>query len=608
MSHAALSVFTGGFIYSMLIFITTGPALLIGVMLVSTSLLLFVFRKQTDFQLTLAWSGIAAFAVSVAVIVLISAGDIHHQFTAVQLGSDCYGNDDFFFTSVVASMRHGSIFNAAYETGSPLNYQILGFFIPSLLACVLGVSSHLAVWCLAGPLYILLALLLCYEVCYYHLRASISRKNVWFIILAIVLPILLAPLHPLYVAKGSIKNFIFNGMGYLVPAGTITYPVSIAMFLFCLLLFSAIDWADKKITASKVFFTVCLALILIGKGPLYVCFMLFLGVIVLKRIIANKEKITNYLWYFIASLALSVGVLKICMGQNAGGTNFFRYGFLSGEFAGWYHRSTTGAFNNLIIIALILLTYLLWSGLRLVGLVALLRSKATRLNEFFFGAIISLIGVTIFASFLHMQIKDSAGNILQDATFNVEQFIRSGFYILTIVATIGLLYLFYSSNFKPIYVKAIAVITSVWCCLSLSTLGYNAIQGFNTPPCPQLAWYTDNYNQLKAGKYDDGLIAVNPSSQYGIMLASSDYGRYWSAFDRSGTANYNGSIKNEYRWLVFRKLLAHPEEKYLSLMKSDGVKYIIATPLDTAQLREASIAYPALLRLVPDSKWVYSLD
>jgi len=607
-SHAAVSVFIGGLIYSMLVFFSANATTLLILLLVITIVLLFIFRSRTHWSYSLGAVSIVAFLVAILVIVLISSSDINRQFTALQPGSDCYGNDDYFFTSIVASIRHGSIFNAAYEVGSPLNYQVLGFFIPALLANVLGISSHLALWCMSGPFYTLVTLLLCYEVCYYQLKEKVSRSNYGFAALSLLMPVLLAPLHPLYLAKGNIKNFIFNGMGYLVPAGTITYPISIAMFLFCLLLFSAIDWKDNRVSAAKIFFTICLSLIVIGKVPFYACFVLFIGIIVLKRLLFDKEKITAYLPYVGSSVLLSCVLFKVCMGQRTGGVTFFSYGYLAAQFAEWCHKSSTGFINNILIIGIIILTFLLWAGLRLLGLLALARSKNAMLREFSFAAIITLTGITLFVSFLHMQIKDNYGNLLQDSTFNIQQFIRSAFYILTIVASIGILHLFYSGLYKGVYLRSAIIITTAWCCISFSTTVNNAIQTYRIPPCAQLPWYTDNYNRLKAGKYNDGLIAVNPGSQYGIMLAASDYGKYWTAFDRSGFANYNGSIKNEYRWIVFRSLLAHPQEQYLDLMKSDGVNYIISTPADTTELLKASIAFPNLLHKVSDDKWVYELE
>jgi len=603
-SHAALSVFIGGLVCSLFLFVTTSLSALLLILAGISLILLFFFRKKLAIAFTPGLPDVALFISVLLTMLLISSGDLNKQFSAHQLATSCYSIDNYYFTSVVSSLRHGSFFDASFETGSPINYQVLGFIIPSFLACVLGISSHQALWGLGNPFSQYLALLLCYELCYFFIKDKVNRNNYLFTILAVSLPVLMAPLHPLYLVKGVVKNFIFNGLGYLVPAGTITYPVTIAMFLFCFLLFYNIDWKSKKVSADKLLFIIGLSLMVIGKIPLYLSAVLFTGIIVLRRVLIDKERFLSYFWYFLCSFLLTLIWFKVFLGQHAGGRTFFRFGYLTQLFGGWYGRNSTGAGNTLIILCLIPITYLLWLGIRLVGLLTLVKAGKPRLSELFTGMFTAMLGATILAAFLHMEVAGNDGHLLEDKTFDSEQFIRSAFYIATIVATIGMLHLIYATQLKKNYLNTLFVVIACWCCLSFTALVYAARA--HKKDCGPIAWYDDNYNLLKTGKYDSGLIAINPSLQYfGSMLAASDYGKYWCAVDAGG---YNQSVKNEYRWILFQNLLQTPDIKYLDQMKNEGVKYIIATPVDYDKMVSICAAFPQRIHKEAESKWIFELE
>jgi hypothetical protein len=603
-SHAAISIFLGSLVFSMAVFITTGALSLSIILLIISIIIATTLRKKTILSFGISTPGIVLFAMAL-LFICMSSEDLTKQFSAHQAGTDCYPADSYYFNAVVASIRKGTIYSAVYEKDAALNYQLFGFFIPALWADMLNISSHLSLWGLALPFYKLLIVLFCYELCFYYLKDKVSRNNYVFIALSVTLPILLAPLHPLYVLKGNVTKFIFYGISYLVPAGTIPFPIAIVLLLFCLFLFAKIDWKNRRITADKLLFIFFLSAMIIAKFPMYVSFVFFLGGIILKRVLFDKEKITNYLGYGITSVLLSFIIYKVCMDQASGGHNYFKYGFLAELFGSWYGKKPVGLANNIIITALIILSYLLWTGLRLLGLLGMVRSKMPKLAEYLPACLLSLLGATIMASFLRIETVNSKGQVISDNTFNSLGFIRSSFYFISIVGTIGILYFIYASDLKRRYVNAIIAVTVIWCGLALMT---TAKTMWPNEPCPPVAWYYENYDQLKTGKYNDGLIVINPNkSYYGIMLSSSDLGSYWSCVDRSGTS-YNATTKNEYRWDIFKNLLQHPEEQYLLKMKNEGVKYIITTPVDSQQIARASTLFPRHLQKVKDTRWIYQVD
>ena len=67
----------------------------------------------------------------------------------------------------------------------------------------------------------------------------------------------------------------------------------------------------------------------------------------------------------------------------------------------------------------------------------------------------------------------------------------------------------------------------------------------------------------------------------------------------------NGSLKNAYRWDVYKSFIAEGSKSSLQRMKQEGVKYIIAIPDDVARLEQIEKSNPTLLKRV--DKWVYQI-
>jgi len=96
-SHAAISVFTGALMYSMFLFLTADPSILLILLLILTGSLLFFFRRKIDWSIKPDPPGIFAFIICLFVMVIISKEDIIKQFTASQTGSTSFSTDNYFF-------------------------------------------------------------------------------------------------------------------------------------------------------------------------------------------------------------------------------------------------------------------------------------------------------------------------------------------------------------------------------------------------------------------------------------------------------------------------------------------------------------------------------
>jgi len=624
-SNAGLSIFVGALLFSLLLFISVNHFFLIGALMLVTVSLALIFRASIHYSLKVSSPSIFAFFVTLLVFSLISTFDFLQQSSA---GITKYGFpyiDPYFFTSIVTTIRTGTIFSASYEIGSPLNYQCVGFLAPALLADLLQISSHQALWGLAQPFYKFLAILLCYDLSYFFVKDKVSKSNYFFIFLSISLPVLLAPIRPLYFLMGNINNSVFVGIPYLLPSGFIshdletsliwptinaTWPISMVILMFCFLLFSNANWKNKKITADKVYFALFMSLLIMAKIPMFGSFVLFVGTIMLKRVVFNRERLMNYFPYcFFAALFAGV-LMHVCMGQSSAGYFYIDFLHFSDSFKSasliMGYRNTSGLGHIIKFLALLALSYFAWISIRWIGLMAVLKSNNSTLKELLAGSFVSLLGTSFLAAVLHLASKGIDGKVNPDPNNDLMQFVGGSFYILTIVSSIGLLYFLYSS-IGSLMKKSVIVFTAICTALSLAFLIYAFIYcaGARKIDCMQYSWYQENVDELKTGKYNDGLIVVNPHlSYYGIMLAASDYGKYWSAMDKS-KLNFNGTNKNAYRWALFQNLLGSPDVKYLIQMKREGVKYIFATPVDSAKIAGISTLFPQ--QLDRDTKWIYRL-
>ena len=605
-SYTGLCVLFGALLSSLVVFISVNALFLQLAPLLIAVIMVLAWRKRFHFVSSVSWHSIVAILVAVAGIVLVSSNEeIVNQLSGSQKGY-YFSIDNYFFTAMVASIRRGSVFNAIYDSGSALNYQTLVFFIPAYLADLLHISSHQALWGLAGPFYKVLSLLLGYDICMFFLRRQSSHRYA-IIAVSILLPILLAPLHPVHVFRGHTSKFIFNGLGYITPAGVITYPFAFVLFQFCLLLFLSANWQAKRVSADKLIFSVTLAILIAAKGFLFISAFMFFGFIILIRIFSRGGKIMDYMPYVVLFFIVTFAVYKTLFGQSSAGHSHFDYGYVAQLFAGWYGRSATGLANSVMIIGLIIVTYLLWLSIRLLGLFRLLRTDMNAAKELVWGALLTLVAVTVFSSFMRFELVDPAGKVVANQDFNTLGFIRAGFYVVTVVSVMGIAYWLYANGRKPL----MAAFVGIWCYLSAASIFYTGpmqmlrAHSIVLPRCSYIhPWYTANAAWLAEGHCADGLIACNPESFFAGAISASDYGTYWIA---RSARNYNCSSKNEYRVRLFSALLNNPVPMQLQQMKNEGVKYIISTPDDSGRIAVAAQRYPGLLVPQQGSAWVYEL-
>ena len=601
-SRQVASVLLGLLVCSLAVFIFPGNrSLQMLFPLVPASVIGILCRHSMKVRLRLDWVSFFAFCFAAALSLFISmGGELLNMTLPDQAFLSTSNPDQFFYTANVATIRRGSVFSAVYEVGSPLNYHSLSFFIPAYWANVLGISSHQALFGISMFFYKVASFLLVYEVCVFVV-APLKAKHVGRIFFAMLLPVVLAPLHPLYLLKGEVKNLVFSGMGYLLPVATPTYTFAIPLLLLAILSFIYIDWKTTGDINRKIGFVVLASLLVMAKLAVFFCTFVLIAVIVLKRVLVNKERIANYFWYGLSIIVIGITIFKTFMSTQGVSRTKFKYGYLVERFGDLFNMQNQG-YNHVLILLLIAAVFALWLGIRWIGLVEMIRSKNPVFSELVIGGFVTL-GVTIAITLmLRIVLVDASGAVVRDSTYDVEQFVRIAFYLLTVVSAMGIVS-FFSRKQKIVTKMLCSVILVFWSVAAIAALSANT---YGNGRIVDDTWYEENYRDLRSGKFGDGLILVHPFSIHGIMLSSSDFGKYWCA-QGAGVGCYNSTLKNSYRWDVYRGIVDSPGRELIKTLKGEGVKYIIATPSDRDKIEKLLTMFPDALLKSAGSHWVYEL-
>ncbi len=601
-ARTAIAFFIGGLFCIPLLFIVANTAYQLPAIVILLIAFVLAVRGRVSYSFKIVKQDIILIVSCLCLLALLTLQtDATALFVKEQRIYQQTPTDPIFFTALVSTIRNGSIYNAIYEVGSPVNYHSFAFFLPALVANILDISSYQALWVLIMPFYKLLALLSCHELVFlFWARESTGYKNLK-IFLSVAMPVFLAPLHPLYILKGDVLNFIHNGVGYIIYGNSSTSTFGLLLFLLNTFVFLKINWLEPNIK-NRIFFACFAPLLAIGKLPIFFVFTIFIGTIVLYRSVFCKHPLKNYLLYIILYILITAFLYVLFFTHEPSGKTVFRFGYVLHYYAELFNRPLNSTGDYVIVFAITILLFTVWMGVRLIGV--FYAWKSTLSKELVIGGIVGFIASLCVSLFVAQLFFDGEGNMVKDGSFDVLFLIRFSFFLLTIVATIGFSYLF--RNNKNKFQKAIFASVLLWMTISLSTYIANAgvtiknAKSFVKP----VSWYEENYAVLKTGRLDDGLILINPWNTRGIALTSTDYGKFWTSF-AVGDGLYNSTLKNAYRWTMYKQLLSSNDDKMLKQVIKEGVRYIIADSTNIEKFTDLSKRYPTLIKPVSDSKWVF---
>jgi hypothetical protein len=492
--------------------------------------------------------------------------------------------DAEFFTSMVATMRHGTITSAIFEKGSPLAYQIVGGFAPAAFAAASGAPSQVALWGVWVPLFKILGLLLIAEIAIRFI-APVYRSRIWIGALLVSLFIFLQPLHPIYLVKGVPKNFVWPGMGWLWGGLELSTISGIVWAALALAMAFPAKPARRLNRSDLVFLGVVMATLLSVKVPIFFAVGTFLTTVGLIRAWRGDRSL---IFTLVAAAPFSLIIYSWAF-QGSTIATTFGFGYLPRYFAGLFKIS--GDSPRVLIIGALTGIALcgLWGAIRWFGIAVLFGGlKKTELKqrgqEAAVATLAALLGCCTVATCLNIvQYRGLTLETLEQTTdhsFNLLQFPTSAFFLVSVFGLAGLLTWILSQGGL---LRSVSIsVVGIWCLIAAISL---VLANTQSPKTIDDAWLRAVLGEVE--NTDHRLMAIDPSLSYpGLSITSADVGPFWVAQN-----HINKTASISYRWKVFNDALSGDSVRQNSAcekLKAAGVDTLIATVETESQIENFS--------------------
>jgi hypothetical protein len=492
--------------------------------------------------------------------------------------------DGEFFTSMVATMRHGTITSAIFEKGSPLAYQIVGGFAPAAFAAASGAPSQVALWGVWVPLFKILGLLLIAEVAV-RFVSPIYRSRIWICALAIGLFVFLQPLHPRYLMKGVPQNFVWPGMGWVWGGLELSTIAGIVWAGLALVMAFPATPTRRPNRSELVFLGVVVATLLSVKVPIFFAVGSFLTTVGLIRAWRGDRSL---IYTLVLAAPFSVLIYWWAF-QGSTISSSFGFGYLPRYFAGLFKISGGGP-RVLVIGTLAGLALIgLWGAIRWFGIAFLFWGLdriglKERGQEAAVATVAALLACSAVATCLNIvQHRGVALNSQAETTdqgFNLLQFPTAAFFMVSVFGLTGLLGWILSQ--QGVMRRVSISVVGVWCLLAAISL---VLANTHAPKTIDDNWLKAVLQEI--GNSNHGLMAIDPSLSYpGLSITSADVGPFWVAQN-----HINKTAAISYRWKVFDDALSGDATRQISAcekLKDEGVDTLIATVETESQIENFS--------------------
>jgi hypothetical protein len=355
--------------------------------------------------------------------------------------SETSGNlDPTFFTSVVSSLNTSPFNHTINQYGSHLNYQFFSFLPPSMLVHWTGIASQVALWGVWMPFCVMLFGLLIGVLPVLWLNNDRIKSLGIAPIIAFTVFIGLSTLHIKNFVNLDLTNVFLPGIGTLSPGGNV--PFTVGSNLALLLIHAVIHESNSKFKISNL---VLLGILLgaitgykVALLPAVVSFTVIYIFIRSKRILGPfilsiSTIISAFVFYFVCNPA--AGFSKVVFEP----LTLFR------EISNIYNFEKGSILLGLGVLAI---------HVGVKSFIPLIKDIPSTLKSAYWSSVFTLIICLLFPMFLGIHYIDANGNFLKDTSFDMLQFARSGYFLLT-VASVGPVVFLLSKPKKLGFLKAL---------------------------------------------------------------------------------------------------------------------------------------------------------
>ena len=501
--------------------------------------------------------------------------------------------DSYFFTLVTQSYSLYGHGNSFFDYGAGLFYQPVAFYAPAALSKLSDISAQVSLWGIWMPFYKMAApLVIVYSIIKHFYKEK--RQAGWVFLISILLFYGLAPINPKYLLSFNLDKIVWLGTGYLLPGGNPPFTTALLLGGVVMYIFFSNETYNKL---DKTLVVGLMALMINTKIAFYIPLGLFLGTISTYNYLykQEKEKVTLLLISIIPAFVLYLTTAIFQEGNNL--THFnFSPGFYLHSFMKLAGVISIG--KGLLIMTG---TLLIWFGIRLLIILLGLKASFKETLPYFTAVVVSLTLSVLLPSLLSLQLRAPSGEILQDLTFDLIQFVRGAFFITTIAAIVIIV-----SQWKIIFSKKLITITIVF--FGIVVTSSNAYKYINSEIIKEdQTWRNKVRNELVSNQ-QTGLYAIKSSRKYsGQILAAEGIGPWWFTTRRGDGSGYIMNNKNYYRAVAMDSLLlGNNPISVLELMKNEDVEVIVATPETKNRLE--NLKKKGILYQNNNEFWIYRLQ
>jgi hypothetical protein len=504
--------------------------------------------------------------------------------------------DNYFYTSIVASLKEGTILHAKYEIESPIKYHLGGFLWPSTLCALSGIKSHTALWQIFIPF---LRFLCTYFISFLIVDLSskfvkVDRRNL-YMILVVVIFLGITTINPKYILNFTLDKLIWVGTPFTLS----DKPALSSSLLICLLivyLISKVTFCKNKERIGLII--IYSSLVLFKVTSFFVFSVLFF---VWAVVVYMKEKRLDYLKIISLSVLPTLVLYYLFYVDQYSNVKFvFSPFYLEEYFNGLANLSwntTIDIFKGLLVF---LITFVIWIGIKFIGIIWLYRENRSYLLYPF---LLCFFIILFLASTFRINIVNSEGIILHDISYDLMQFFK--FYLLgvTLISVAGFLRIF--MNYRSFsYWKRLLFFATI---LIYFILSYSSLISmcFPVKQMQEDKWAKDVNYELQQAK--PNLCITQPSNDYsGQLVSAYDNVSFYISID-----NRIGGVTTTFRGDLSRKKLKQflssedfsQQKEILLFFQQKKVDCIIANPNTEDALNK--MVQNKLLSKKSNYKWLY---
>ena len=561
---------------------------------ISIGILIFLFHKK---KLNFAKGGISleSFALFLPGIILLFLTDTKQTFSNEAFSLVGGLPDQYFFTAIVASIKkYNSIFNSAFAYGTPISSQSMSFIPPAILANMSQLTAHISLWGIWVPFYKIFGIaFLSYSINFY----TGTQKNFLYLFLTGMMILFLAPLNPKSFLDVCTGYFIWNGHSYIVPGGNPPFMLGffwVGMILFLLFYLEKCEY--NKCGLESILFILLLSSLIVVKVALFPIVFLFCVFVGSKWIlIGSKRVILIYLITFLAALFW----YKLFFG--------FANGLVTITLDVGYYLEKLIVDYKLVNFALplpiaIALLLILFFGIRLMFILVGLKGKNRRLM---ISLLVSFLFVFVFVNLIRLNIYNAQGKLIQDLSFDLVQFIRGSFILITSISIIPFISIVSAkkSRIKNL-LKVSLVLWSIPIIISVIT----KLKESNSYRKVTNEWLADMGKEINEDN-TNVLAMISDPMHPGQLLSARELGTWWTNCMRADGTGYVITREHLRRSEMLENLLNKDSTEdqilIIELLKKEGVDCLVATPNNITYFEE--LAAKGLVFRRNNSNWMFDL-